>query len=104
MLALWQQDKPDSVAAKTVWELQAQLCEKLCTKVCNTFWHFTSAARRALPVSLFLTHTHTDKVPAGHKDLSNQPGYKEQLVVVCVRARERGSKSAAARVIEIDEN
>lgn len=49
-------------------------------------------------------HTYTDKVPAGHKDLSNQPGYKEQLVVVCVRARERGSKSAAARVIEIDEN
>lgn len=58
------------------------MCKNCVQKYAIFFWHFT------------------DKVPAGHKDLSNQPGYKEQLVVVCVRVRE----SAAARVIEIDEN
>lgn len=71
--------------------------QKLCAKVCNIF---LALYKRSTQSTLSHSHTHTDKVPAGHKDLSNQPGYKEQLVVVCVRVRE----SAAARVIEIDEN
>lgn len=58
-------------------------------KVCNSFWHSASATRRAC----------ADKLFAGQKNLSNQSGYKVQLVVVCGQERD-----IAARVIEIDEN
>lgn len=97
MTELRQPDKPHDFAAKTVWELHAQQCAKT---VCKSMQYFLALYKRSTQSTLSHSHTHTDKVPAGHKDLSNQPGYKEQLVVVCVRVRE----SAAARVIEIDEN
>lgn len=57
MLALWLQDKPDGVAAKTVWELQAQQCVKTVYKSMQYFLALYKRSTQSTP-SLTLTHTH----------------------------------------------
>lgn len=58
MLTLWQQGKPDSVAAKTVWELQAQQCVKTVYKSMQYFLAlYKRSTQSTLPFSL--SHTHT---------------------------------------------
>lgn len=56
MLALWQQGKPDSVAAKTVWELQAQQCVKTVYK---SMQYFLALYKRSTQSTLPPSHTHT---------------------------------------------
>lgn len=57
MLALWLQDKPDGVAAKTVWELEAQQCVKTVYKSMQYFLALYKRSTQSTP-SLTLTHIH----------------------------------------------
>lgn len=59
MLALWQQGKPDGVAAKTVWELQAQQCVKTVYKSMQYFLGTLQAQHAEHSPSLTHTYTHT---------------------------------------------
>lgn len=59
MLALWQQGKPDDVAAKTVWELEAQQCVKTVYKSMQYFLAlYKRNTQSILSLSLTFTHTH----------------------------------------------